>query len=178
MTDDVTLLQQALNGDSLKSPPSGGEMRLPDAQTEPWKELGISRATWYRQNKPQCMTMLASASYQRQKVRARSYDKDVRSVQRLDFAYRYGIEELRTLVTQNLLPPGMLEGIAKWEPEDQQRFIDRLIDLGSTLPQVSWRFDDAEWPIKTYGPTGGLLRVEPAALRRAARQARNEIVSP
>jgi hypothetical protein len=162
---------------SLNNPTGGGKMRLPDAQTKPWKELGISRATWYRQNKPENVHRLASNKYLvRQKSWMSSYRCSARTIQRMFFVRRYGIECMWEMAYQERLPLGMLEDIAKWEHEDQQHFIDRLVELARTLPIDSrWESDEA-WSIKHFGPVMGLLfPVDPKALKRAARQIRQEI---
>ena len=167
-TNPAEELIKTIYGDSLKSPPDGGKVRLPDAQSKPWQAFGISRATWYRQGKPQCESQFSGKYYRRQKSQAESLDCSERTVQRLAFARRYGIPEIDSLAIQmDLLPPAMLEEIAKWEHEDQRRFTDRLATLAADLPKAfeltvyrDWSpFELAVWPVKNV------------ELRRAARRA-------
>jgi hypothetical protein len=68
--------------DCLENAPDGEKMRLPDAQTKPWETLGISRATWYRQGKPQFEYQLFSKSGLRDKNAAKSWSCSTRSFQR------------------------------------------------------------------------------------------------
>jgi hypothetical protein len=113
----------------LENAPDGGEVRLPDAQTKPWGKLGISRATWYRQRKPENEALL-DHNRSRQKYWARYYDCNIRTIQRQAFVRRYGIHELWELAYHERLPCGMLEEIAKWfSHEEQRRFVDRLVEL-------------------------------------------------
>ena len=150
--------------DSLTNPPDGGKVRQPDSQTKPWKALGISRATWYRQRKPGCRSMLSSADYWRQKNRAKNENYSIRSVQRFYFASRYGISEVENIARHFALPAAILEEVAKWEHEDQRRFIALLI---SELPLL-----ETDDPIKDF--RGVVIRIQirnPVALKRAGKRA-------
>jgi hypothetical protein len=167
MPNPAEELIKAFHGDSLKNPPDGGEVRLPDAQSKPWQAFGISRATWYRQGKPQCESEFSGKYYRRQKGRAKFENCSVRSIQRLTFARRYGIPEIDSLAIQQCLPPAMLEEIAKWEHDDQRRFTDRLFALAADLPK---EFEPGRNFRRTFSPFElAVLPVKEFELRRAAR---------
>jgi hypothetical protein len=151
---------------SLKDPPDGGKVRLPDAQSKPWESLGISRATWYRQRKPAGELQLWKQGSWRQKRRAKNDHQSVRSVQRRFLVFKYGIPELEQLARWNFLPPATLEQVAKWEHEDQRRFVDRLLSLAAALPGA-----------RTPNPENKnhvcqiVYDIDPRDLKRAARRA-------
>ena len=101
-------LMQVFNGPGcLENTPDGEEMRLPDAQTKPWLALGISRATWYRQGKPDSKGLLEH-NRSRQNYWARFRECSTRTIQRWAFIRRYGIDELWRLAYHERLPCGML----------------------------------------------------------------------
>ena len=161
---------------SLENPPDGGKVRLPDAQAKPWEALGISRATWYRQGKPADVDRLASNKYLgRQKSWMGNYDCSVRTIQRMFFVRRYGIECMWQLAYQECLPLGMLEEIAKWEHEDQHRFIARLLELALGLPWDKQASMSSVEYIKEFGPVFGVLApIDRGQLKRVARQLHRE----
>jgi hypothetical protein len=162
-------LIKLLHGDSLINPPDGGKVRQPDSQTKPWVAFGISRATWYRQGKPKCPSEFEGNYYWRQKNRARSANRSVRSVQRLAFARRYGIPEIDSLAIHQKLPAAMLEEVAKWEHEDQRRFADRLLALSADLPKL---FEPDDNFRRNFNPFQvAILPVEPSELKRVAKRA-------
>jgi hypothetical protein len=163
---------------SLENPPDGGKVRLPDAQAKPWEALGISRATWYRQGKPANVDRLASNEFHvRQKSWMGSYWCSARTIQRMFFVRRrYGIECMWQLAYQECLPLGMLEEIAKWEHEDQRRFIARLLELAPGLPWDKHFTDSEAYYIEFFGPVFGVLApIDRGQLTRVARQVRREI---
>jgi len=172
MSDDVHELMRALHGDDyLKDPPDGGKVRQKD---QPWKALGISRATWYRQNKPTCGSELDARYYYRQKNRAQADDRSIRTIQRRAFVERWGIPELSQLAVQDCLPPAMLEEIvAWWGFPEQQAFFNRLVELSVDAKK---EFKPNDRFLKMFGSAmSEVLSTEESHLRRLARQAKQEI---
>jgi hypothetical protein len=177
MSDETTRnpaaeLVRAIHGDCLANPPSGEKLRQADSQAKPWLGFGISRATWYRIGKPTCESEFSGCYYRRQRNRADAEECSVRSIQRREFARRYGISEICSLATHHCLPPAMLEEVAKWEHDNQRRFADRLRALAADLPK---RYEPNDHMRRTFSSFE--IVVFPAsrlALRRAARRALKE----
>jgi len=151
-------LMQVFNGPGcLENTPDGEEMRLPDAQTKPWLALGISRATWYRQGKPDSKGLLEH-NRSRQNYWARFRECSTRTIQRWAFIRRYGIDELWRLAYHERLPCGMLEEIAKeLSHEEQSRLINRLVELARPLPACKGWHSDLKDAIEQFGPVMGIL---------------------
>jgi hypothetical protein len=123
------------DGDSLKKPPNGGKVR------QPWEWHGISRATYYRwrirwrnqltSKDPKDWDTFVFLAKRTQASVADIGDISIRTLQRLHFIQRYGIPEILELfIGSHCLQRGMLDEIARWEHEDQRRFVSRLIELG------------------------------------------------
>ena len=124
----------ALHGpECLSNRPNGGKMRQPHSVSRPWEALGISRATWYRQGKPDMACNLASRYPQKSRADGLE-DCSVRTIKRIDFAWRYGVPDVGYLAFQRVLPAGMLEKVAKWMLDEQRLFLDKLLELTGAGP--------------------------------------------
>jgi len=166
--DPPEALMRALGHDpeSLKDAPNGGKVRQKD---KPWITLGISRASWYRQGKPEEEWQLSGRKYNRQKNRASVDCCSIRTVQRESFIRRYGIPELDDLVlAHHFLTAGMVAEVARWERSEQWWFINRLLELIRESGQQ--RQHDASYEHHSIVFLT-IYSVDRAVLRRLAKQA-------
>jgi hypothetical protein len=137
MTDD---------NDSLTNPPSGGEMRLPDAQSKPWEALGISRATWYRRGKPTEKPIRRGHGPFSQRKNAASIHVSLRTMQRIDRIMEFDFDLWR-LTVEGHIKPAQAERIVA-DPVDYQHFLQWFTEQLDLTEYVLWtvkrQLDDLE----------------------------------
>jgi hypothetical protein len=124
MTDD---------NDSLKSPPSGGKMKLPDAQSKPWEALGISRATWYRRDKPTEKPAALGEWLRRKEL---NHWKSKRTVERVHRIMEFD-RDLALLVLDGHIKPAQAERII-CDPVKYQHFLQWFTDQLDLTEYVLW----------------------------------------
>jgi hypothetical protein len=171
-------LKEAFGADSLTNPPIGGNVRQ---DQKPWERLKISRATWYRLKKPETELDFRARSLKgwRRGQEQRARHCSVRTVQRRDFVWRYGIDALHILGELKLLPPALLEDVARLEHEEQQQFVARLIELAPSLPlEKGFQEQDRNCFVERHGTEGALFSLDKKALKKAARYVYDMVIIP
>jgi hypothetical protein len=132
--------------DSLKSPPSGGKMRLPDAQSKPWEALGISRATWYRRDKPTEQPIRRGRGPFSQRKMAAGNHVSLRTQQRLDRILEFD-SDLWFLTVKGHIKPAQAERIIS-DPVKYQHFLQWFTEQLDLTEYVLWtvnrQLDDLE----------------------------------